>query len=278
MRRAILLVVLLAGCDSPSPPASNSITATEPTAPAWTGRTGAVTGQVHWTGERPTVVTIETIRPGPGGRADRVSRALPNVPAIDANTGGVGGALIYLQGVAAAARPWTYPPVTLELNDERPMVRQGDGPPRNIGLVRRSDSITIVSKQDRFHALRARGAAFWTFTLPDADHPLTKRLDEPGIVELSSAAGYYWMHAYLFVSEHPYCTVTDAAGRFEMPSVPPGDYELVTWLPSWFVVRRERDPELTAVVRIAFGPHFEWRRPIVIRADESATFSITLPQ
>jgi hypothetical protein len=203
---------------------------------------------------------------------------LPNVPAIDSATGGVSGALIYLKGVTASARPWDFPPVTLELNDETPMVRQGDGPPRNMGLVRRGDSVTIVSKQDRFHALRARGAAFWTFTLPDADRPVIKRLDEPGIVELSSAAGYYWMHAYLFVSEHPYCAVADATGRFELTSVPPGDYELVTWLPSWFVVRRERDPELTAVVRIAFGPHFEWRRPMTIRREESATVSITLPQ
>jgi hypothetical protein len=207
-----------------------------------------------------------------------VARPAPNIPQIDATSGAVAGALVYLQGVSASALGWDHAPVTLELDDERPMVHQGGGPARNIGLVHRGDTITIVSKQDRFHAIRARGQAFWTFTLPDADRPLTKRLEESGIVELSSGAGYYWMHAYLFVCEHPYCAVTDAAGRFEMPQVPPGDYELVTWMPSWDVVRRERDPESTAVVRIAFGPHHEWRNPVAVRAGATSTVSVTVPK
>jgi hypothetical protein len=135
-----------------------------------------------------------------------------------------------------------------------------------------------VSKQDRFHAVRARGKAFWTFTLPDADRPLIKQLDESGIVELSSAAGYYWMHAYLFVSEHPYCAISDASGRFELPQVPPGDYELVAWMPSWDVIRRERDPESTAVVRMAFSPHHEWRRAVIVRAGAASNVVVTVPK
>lgn len=221
---------------------------------------------------------IETFRPVPGGRAERISRAAPNVPAVDPKTRGVAGVLVYLKGITTSAREWDHPSVALELNDERPMIRQGDAGPQSLGLVRCGDEITIVNKQDRFHSARARGAAFWTFTLPDADKPITKRLDQPGIVELSSAAGYYWMHAYLFVSEHPYCAVTNAAGEFEIPNVPPGEYELVTWMPSWDVIRRERDPESTAVVRVAFSQHHEWRQRIAVRPTETATATISVPK
>jgi hypothetical protein len=77
------------------------------------------------------------------------------------------------------------------------------------------------------------------------------------------------MHGYLFVSDHPYCTLTDLAGRFELIDVPVGDYELVVWLPAWEVARRERDPESTAVTRIFFAPHHEWRKSIAVRSQVS---------
>ena len=276
MRRTPLLILFIVGCDPIPLPDSQPASVAAPQVPRWSGPTGGVAGQVRWSGPRPAAVMIETYRPVPGGRAGRSSRPAPNIPKIDP-AGGIAGVLVYLDGVSSAARNGTTRLVGLELNDALPMVRQGDDPPRSIGLVHRGDAIAIVNKQDRFHAIRARGRAFWTFTLPDADRPLTKRLDQNGIVELSSAAGYYWMHAYLFVCEHPYCALTDAAGNFELPAVPPGDYRLVAWLPSWDVVRRERDPESTAVARIQFGPHHEWRRPVAVRANETTSVAVTVP-
>jgi len=277
MRRLTILAVVILGCDGPALPNASPTAAVKVPAARWSGDTGSVTGQILWSGARPPALTIETYRPTRGGQAERVTRPAPNIPQIGAS-GTVAGALVYLQGVSASAREWDHAPVTLELDDERPMVHQGEGPARTMGLVRRGDAITIVSKQDRFHAIRARGKAFWTFTLPDADRPLIKQLDESGIVELSSAAGYYWMHAYLFVSEHPYCAISDASGRFELPQVPPGDYELVAWMPSWDVIRRERDPESTAVVRMAFSPHHEWRRAVMVRAGAASNVVVTVPK
>lgn len=278
MRWLPLTLVLLVGCDAPVPYESAPVvTARRPTLEQWTGPTGTLAGQVRWMGPRIEPTMVETYRPAPGGRADRVSRAAPNLPVIDPAAGGVAGAIVYLRGVSATARPWDHPPVALELNDAWPMIKQGDGPPRTVGLAQRGDSITITSRQSVFHAVRARGAAFWTFMLPDADKPLTRRLDQPGIVELSSAAGYYWMHAYLLVCDHPYCAITDAAGRFEIPRTPAGDYELMAWLPSWDVIRRERDPESTAVTRIVFGPHHEWRRFVSVKPGESAGVEVRVP-
>jgi hypothetical protein len=249
-----------------------------PTLHRWNGDTGGIAGQITWLGEPPKAPMIETFRPEPGGRAERISRPAPNVPAVDPKSHGVANVLVYIREVTQTARDWDHAPVTLELNDERPMIRQGAHGPCSMGLVRCGDDITVVNKQDRFHAARVRGAAFWTFTLPDADRPITKRLDQRGIVELSSAAGYYWMHAYLFVCEHPYCAVTNTTGEFEILKVPPGDYELVTWMPSWEVIRRERDPESTAVVRVAFSKHHEWRQRTAVRPNQTANVAITVPQ
>ena len=38
-----------------------------------------------------------------------------------------------------------------------------------------------------------------------------------------------WMRAWVVVAPHPFYALTDAQGRFKLPSVPPGQYVLRTW-------------------------------------------------
>lgn len=38
-----------------------------------------------------------------------------------------------------------------------------------------------------------------------------------------------WMQAYLFPLDHPFATVTDADGRFEINGLPPGEHEFRLW-------------------------------------------------
>ena len=70
----------------------------------------------------------------------------------------------------------------------------------------------------------------------------------------------------------------DASGKFSLPGVPPGDYELVTWLPAWEVIRRKHDPESTAVTRqVVFGPHHEWRQFVTVKPEETAGVEVRVP-
>jgi Carboxypeptidase regulatory-like domain len=54
-------------------------------------------------------------------------------------------------------------------------------------------------------------------------------LTEPGIAHVNCNIRHTWMHAYLFVADHPYHAVTDASGRFELDQVPPGTYTIAVW-------------------------------------------------
>jgi len=38
-----------------------------------------------------------------------------------------------------------------------------------------------------------------------------------------------WMHAYLYVADHPYHGVTDGDGKLTIDQVPPGTYTLTIW-------------------------------------------------
>src|SRR5262249_7479941 len=140
----------------------------------------------------------------------------PNAPAIDAQTRAVRGAVVFLRGIdPRRARPWDLPAVRVVQQGQRFHVRQGadDGA---VGFVRRGAAVEMMSADGVFHSLHAGGAAFFTLTFPDPDRPRTRRLDQPGVVELTSAAGYFWMRGYLFVDDHPYYVRTDTDGRFRL--------------------------------------------------------------
>ena len=71
---------------------------------------------------------------------------------------------------------------------------------------------------------------------------------------------------------------TDAEGRFVLPQVPPGRYEIVCWLPNWHVDHFENDPELfiyEGPARLAFRPAVEKRQKVVVIANQSVDVSFS---
>jgi hypothetical protein len=277
---ALLCAAAPAGCEQAAPP-DTPADAPPPLAADFDPASAAdVRGRVTWEGEAPRVPPFRsTASPltdaGPNkGRA----WANPNAPAIDPATHGVVGAVVWLRGIdPRRACPWYHAPARVEMRDWQFHVLQGGADART-GFVRRGDAVEMASGQPIFHALQARGAAFFALAFPDPDAPRTRRLTRPGVVELSSPAGYFWMRAYLFVADHPYYTRTAADGRFTLPRVPPGDYEAVCWLPDWRAAGRELDGDTGQLSRLTFRPPAEVVRPVRVRAGRPGEVSFVLSQ
>jgi hypothetical protein len=271
--------VLALGCGSealPEPEAASPVpsirSAFDPTS------AGSISGQVTWAGELPVVARFPVWgEPNMAGTlGPRRWENNPLAPSIDPQTRGVAGAVVFLRGIdPRRGRPWDHPAVQVEQREHRFLVRQGEAA-GNVGFVRRGEPIEMVSAQSVFHSLHAGGAAFFTLAFPDSGDHASRRLEENGLVELTSAAGYYWMRGYLFVDEHPYYTRTDAEGRFTLPGVPPGPCEVVCWLPDWREERHERDPETGLVTRLAFRKPLETVRRIALAASEARTVDFVL--
>jgi hypothetical protein len=226
---------------------------------------------VTWDREIPVIPPIEgwlnaTVENGP---RPRHIQANPNAPIIDPASRGLANAVVFLRGVdPAAARPWDLPPVQVVQGDLRFHVHQG-AVDSLVGFVRQGDPIAMTSRDPLFHSLHADGAEFFTLAFPDPDQPLSRRLRQRGLVELSSAAGYCWMRAYLFVDNHPYYSRTDAQGRFVLERVPAGNYEVVCWVPNWKKARHEREPETALIIRLFYQPPMERTQAVALRAREN---------
>jgi hypothetical protein len=274
----LLPLLCLAACagrpDDPPPPAdsSHAALAFDPAA------CGSVAGVVRWQGDVPRVEPFRSIdeplsdQPDPPPARDRVN---PNVPRIDPQSRALAGAIVYLRGVdATKARPWHHPPLRVDMRDQAFVVRQGAA--GNVGFAKLGDSVEFVSHDERFHVAQARGAAFFALTLPRPGLTRSRRLDSPGVVELASGSGYFWMRAYVHVSDHPYFTRTDSQGRFRLDQVPAGDYEIVAWHPDWRVRGEYRNPDLFRVQQVRFRPPLQSTARVGVRANETADAELSL--
>lgn len=147
-RGALLLALVALGCEAATPPPADP-PAPRPSSP--TPHPSSLSGRVVWAGPVPPAEDVNAFRFHPDGSFTTLTRPAPNRPAVGLD-GGVAGAVVFLRGVdpahhfAPGDSPGAkWPPVTVELHDERPMVRQGDGPPDTVGFVRRGDEITVIS-------------------------------------------------------------------------------------------------------------------------------------
>src|SRR5262249_26858331 len=270
---AALTLGTLSGCSDTAaentPPKTASPASTLFDAPT----AGDISGQVIWEGDLPAPDWLEMRTDPPVARGQRTPN--PNQAQVDPASKGIGNAVVFLRGAAARkSRPWDHPPVRVQMRDFKFRVHQGEAIGQ-VGFVRAGDGVDFVSR-DAFHALEVRGAAFFSLRFVDANAITQRPLPERGLVDLSSAAGYYWMRAYLFVDEHPYYAHTDNEGRFHLKQVPPGEYQLVCWLANDHIRRRERDPENGLVTRLVYGPPLQIERAVTIRPKQNTDVCFTI--
>jgi plastocyanin len=65
--------------------------------------------------------------------------------------------------------------------------------------------------------------------MPRKGQVAQKKVRRPGILKIQCDSGHTWMRAWIHAFMHPYHTVTDADGKFEIADVPPGTYTLNFW-------------------------------------------------
>ena len=238
---------------------------------------GRIAGRVVWPGEVPEVKPIKGLIATPDGlRWGEQPNHL--APTIDPVSKGLANTVVYLKSVdPKLSKLWPFEPLAIETRDRTVSARQGAHSGRT-GFARVGEPIAMVSFDDEYHMLRARGAGFFTLPFPEPNKPRSRAIDAPGRTEFTSAAGYFWSSADAFTCEHPYYTTTDATGRFALDGVPPGTYTLVAWHRNWKLLDFHRDPETGKIMTLVFDVPFQTECEMTVADGPSPDVVLTLPK
>jgi hypothetical protein len=182
---------------------------------------GTIAGVVRYTGERadePVVVDKDTEVCDPDGDG-----AMP-ADALQVGDGGaLGGAVVRLLDVKRGA---AYEPPEPAIDNLACVFVPRLQLAHTGQLLTATNSDPILHNTHLFRHEGNRNIV--NIALPTAGDVARKPLRKTGLVDVKCDA-HKWMAAYVWVSDHPYIAITDAAGAFSMADVPAGSYEAVAW-------------------------------------------------
>jgi hypothetical protein len=219
---SLALALAATGCDdAPATRRSHGEIPTSPTG-AYTAEPvlgGSLSGRVAWVGPAPADVVVH------GSMDPELCGADPSVPVLVLGArGGVLGSVVVVTGVASAPTEIPSDPVVLSASN-------CSFAPHVLAL-HRGTRLRVENADPILHDARAidgRGTVRFDLGLATLGASSELALDEPGILRVVDDAGHPGMLAWVHVVEHPYFAVTDAEGRFRIPSIPPGTYTVQMW-------------------------------------------------
>lgn len=235
MRRTAVAVVLAAG-------GCGGETTTSAPEPAST----TVRGVVRWSGARPgppgTIVC-----PIPVSDEELVrawgSEFPPNERSELAADGGMPHAFVWADQGPHREREWPVPAEPFELRVVAAVYR-----PHVFGLGA-TQSLRISATDVRTYAPHVvpQGPSAVGATISAL--PFTTSFAAQAKPVVIQDDVYAWMQAFVFVLDHPFFATTDAAGRFEIRGLPPGEYRFQVWHESFTADRRSIEGETRISLR-----------------------------
>lgn len=233
---------------------------------------GTVSGTVRWTGPVPHSLAIpiskdqEICDPEHHKNAD-----LERI--VIGSSGGVANTVVFLKDIRQGKRI-DLPPTRQFLDQKRCRYEP------HILLVPQGGRLEMKSSDATLHTVHMEGAASYNLPFPFPNKVVARPMSTAGLVSLKCNGGHVWMNGQVFVVAHPYYSVTDENGNFELTDVPPGEYQLVAWHEGWNLVRQEKATDVLTgriVPRPLFSEPRSWEKTITVSANQkvSATFTIS---
>ena len=188
---------------------------------------GTLTGKVSFLGEPPVLAPFPITKDNStccvGSSTDKPNHRLQ----LSADQG-VKETLIIIEGVTET-KPW--PKLSRLLNQKNcaydPFIQ----------ILDFGKKLKIHNSDDVLHNVHGycNGTTAFNLAMPLKDREIKELLKESGIYEIFCDAGHAWMSSYVYVSEHPYVTITSEDGTYKIEGVPPGEYNVKLWHAGWAV-------------------------------------------
>jgi hypothetical protein len=182
---------------------------------------GTIQGKVLWKSTPPVPQIIQVTK---DQQACGESKTVPGTT-IGKN-GEVANAVVYIEGITAGKKK--APLIKAQLDQ-----KNCEYVP-HVLLVPPNVEIEILNSDPMLHNVHTYKSTepkttIFNLAFPLKGQKVKRKLTESGSILSLCDAGHPWMSAHIFVTEHPYYTISNSKGIFVLENVPPGKYTLKMW-------------------------------------------------
>jgi len=231
---------------------------------------GTIKGTVKWQGALPHLVASEINRDpqicDPLGQKRRDLERLLVAP-----NGGVANTVVFLRNITRG-KAMDLPASRRFLNQKTCRYEP------HILLVPLDATLTVKSNDPLLHTVQMTGNADYNLPFTADGQVIDRPMVREGTVDLRCNV-HVWMNGEMIVAPHPYYTVTDADGNFQLTQVPPGDYEIVAWHEGWRVVGESALYDIATQVRVKrpiFADPVFWSKAVTVSPRRTVGVNFTL--
>lgn len=211
--------IAAAGCGGEPRSGDQAAATPQQTAAAPLGR-GTISGTISFRGVLPRNPTID-MSEEPSCKAKYSSPPRDHQVVVEA--GRLSGAFVYVKSGVPAGAPTLQAPVTLDQ----------DGclyHPRIFGVMV-NQPIKIINSDGVLHNIKAVPVANRGFNIsqPTRGMETVRSFPQPELAVPLECNVHGWMHARVFVMDHPFFATSGSDGSFVIGGLPPGTYTVVAW-------------------------------------------------
>ena len=232
---------------------------------------GTIAGTVKWSGPLPHIPTF-TINKDPEICDPESHKTRDLERLIVGPQGGVANTVVFLKNISSGK--------AMDVPEPRRIMDQKHCRYEpHILLVPEQSPLQIKSSDATLHTVHMDGAATYNLPFPFTDKVVSRTMPTAGLANVRCNGGHAWMNAEILVVSHPYYTVTDESGKFELTDVPPGEYEIVAWHEGWKVVRQEATFDVLTERRIqrpVFSDPKTWEKRVTVDKNEAAVVNFVI--
>jgi plastocyanin len=221
---------------------------------------GSISGTVVFTGGKVDNVTASNSKD-----SEHCGTSIPMDRLVLGKGNGVSNTIVYLSEVKKGKK-WPKK-ASYEID------QHGCNYTPHVLVMEKGQKLTLKNSDPLLHNVHGyleNGSTAFNVAMPLKDQTVSKKIKKDGIVEIQCDAGHTWMFAYVYSSQHPYATVTDANGNFTIDDIPEGEYELVVWHEGWNL------KETDSTGRFVFEDPKEIKQKVKVSAGKSSSVKVDL--
>jgi hypothetical protein len=232
---------------------------------------GTITGTVKWSGALPRIPTFPINKdPQICDPESHKTRDLERL--IVGPDGGVANTVVFLKDISRGK--------AMDIPEPRRFLDQKHCRYEpHILLVPEQGTLQMKSSDATLHTVHMDGAATYNLPFPFTNQVVSRTMPTAGLANVRCNGGHAWMNAEILVVPHPYYTVTDQRGKFELTDVPLGNYEIVAWHEGWKLLRQEEAYDVLTERRIerpVFSEPRTWEKPVTAKASDTTVVDFVI--